>query len=189
MAVKKKTVLNVVLILFIISFFVTPVGHYGKLFLNQIFSFSPSEVDFADQKKITDYSWSLKDAEWNFFNFKQSKGKVIFINFWASWSLPSEAELKGIQDLYDDYGNQVDFYIITDEERPPVEEFMEKYDFHFPVTYLIIGDKASVSIPDKPPYSYIIDKKGSIVVEKEGIADWNTDKVRSLLDKLLQEKT
>lgn len=184
---RKKTVLNVIVILFILSFFVTPLGHYGKLFLNQIFSFAPSIVPDTDRNKITDYSWRLKDADWNFFNFEKSKGKVVFINFWASWRLPSEAELKSIQNLYDDYKEQVDFYIITNEDRPPVEEFMEKNNFHFPVTYLIIGDKSSVEVPEKPPHSYIIDKAGIIVVDKEGIADWNTGKVRNLLDDLLSK--
>jgi len=182
---KKKTILNVVVILFVLSFFVTPLGHYGKLLLNQIFSFAPSITPEADRNKVTDYSWRLKDAEWNFFNFEKSKGKVVFINFWASWRLPSEAELKSVQALYEDYGDKVDFYIITNENKPPVETFMEKNDFNFPVTYLIIGDKSSVKVPEKTPYSYIIDKEGAIVIEKEGIADWNTSKVRGLLDDLL----
>jgi thiol-disulfide isomerase/thioredoxin len=185
MKTKKKTVLNIVIILFILSFFVTPLGHYGKIFLNQIFSFSPPIVEEASREKITDYSWRLKDAEWNFFNFEKSKGKVVFINFWASWRLPSEAELKSIQALYDDYKDKVDFYIITNENRPPVEEFMEKLKFNFPVTYLIIGDKSSVEAPENPPHTYIIDKKGFIVVDKEGIADWDTNEVRILLDSLL----
>ena len=184
---RKKTVLNVVIILFILSFFITPLGHYGKLFLNQIFSFSPPIVPEVDRKKITDYSWRLKDAEWNFFNFDRSKGKVIFINFYASWRLPSEAELKSVQNLYDDYNDKVDFYIITNEEREPVEEFMEKNDFHFPVTYLIIGDKSSVKVPEKPPHSYIIDKEGNIIIDKGGIADWDTAKVRNLLDDLISK--
>jgi thiol-disulfide isomerase/thioredoxin len=184
---RKKTILNVIVILFILSFFVTPLGHYGKIFLNRIFSFSPAIIPEADREKITDYSWRLKDAEWNFFNFEKSKGKVVFINFWASWRLPSEAELKGIQKLYNDYKDQVDFYIITNENRPPVEEFMEKNDFHFPVTYLIIGDKSSVEIPEKPPHSYLVDKEGNIVIDKEGIADWNTSKVRTILDDLVSK--
>ena len=182
---RKKTILNVIIILFILSFFVTPMGYYGKLFLNQIFSFSPSIIPESDRVKISDYSWRLKDAEWEFFNFEKSKGKVVFINFWASWRLPSEAELKSVQALYDDYKDKVDFYIITNEDRPPVEEFMEKNNFHFPVTYLIIGDKSSVKIPEKPPYSYIIDKEGTIIIDKEGIADWDTGKVRKLLDDLI----
>ena len=187
MAIKKKTILNIVVILFIISFFITPLGHYGKLFLNRVFSFSPYVVASANRKQITDYDWRLKDAEWNFFNFETSKGKVVLINFWASWRLPSEAELKSIQELYDQYKGQIDFYIITNENRPPVEEFMEKHEFTFPVTYLIIGDKSAVKVPEteNTPYSYLIDKEGYIVIEQDGIADWNTAMVRSMLDSLI----
>jgi len=188
MKTKKKTVLNIVIILFILSFFVTPLGHYGKIFLNQIFSFSPQIVEENNRERITDYSWRLKDAEWKFFNFEKSKGKVVFINFWASWRLPSEAELKSVQALYDDYKDKVDFYIITNENKPPVEEFMNKNKFNFPVTYLIIGDRSSIPVPEKPPYTYIIDKNGFIVVNKDGIADWNTSKVRFLLDSLIIEQ-
>lgn len=184
---RKKTILNIVLILFILSFFVTPLGHYGKIFLNRVFSFTPSIVEESNRKKITNYSWRLKDANWDFFNFEKSKGKVIFINFWASWRLPSEAELSSVQAIYDDYKDKVDFYIITNEDKPPVEEFMEKHGFTFPVTYLIIGDKAAVKIPEKTPYSYIIDKEGFIFVDKEGIADWDTGKIRNLLDSLISK--
>lgn len=181
---KKKTLLNVLLILFIVSFFITPLGHYGKIFLNRLFAFSPDIIAEADQKQLSDYNWRLKDADWNFFSFEKSKGRVALINFWASWRLPCEAELAGIQALYDKYQGKIDFYIITDEDRPPVEEFMKKHEFDFPLTYLIIGDPAPIKIP-KPPYSYLISKDGHIVIEQEGIADWDTSKVHRVIDDLL----
>ncbi|MEM8509059.1 MAG: TlpA disulfide reductase family protein [Bacteroidota bacterium] len=183
---RKKTILNVLLILFVVSFFVTPLGYYGKLFLNRAFSFSPPVIEKAARAQLPDYNWRLKDEEWEFFNFQRSKGRVVLINFWASWRLPSEAELQSIQLLYDKYKGKMDFYIITNEDRPPVEEFMAEHQFTFPVTYLIIGDRAPVDIP-KPPFSYLIDKQGFIVVKKSGIADWDTRKVHQLLDDLLQE--
>ncbi|WP_394746780.1 TlpA family protein disulfide reductase [Spongiimicrobium salis] len=187
MKVKKKTILNVLLIGFVLSFFVTDIGYYGKIWLNKIFSFSADITPVAERKSITDYDWKLKDAEWNFFNFEKSKGNVIFINLWASWRLPSEAELGSIQSLYNKYQGKMDFYIITNEERPPVEEFMEKHEFTFPVTYLIIGEKMPID-SDKVPSSYIIDKQGNIVVHKEeGIADWDNQKIDQLLDSLIAE--
>ena len=187
MKVKKKTVINVLIIGFILSFFVTDLGYYGKVWLNKIFSFSADVTEESNRNYITDYDWKLKDAEWNFFNFKKSKGEVIFINFWASWKLPSEAELESIQELYDRYQKEVTFYIITNEERPPVEEFMEKHEFTFPITYLIIGEKMPVD-SEKVPSSYIIDRKGGIVVhKKEGIADWDNQKIYQLLDSLIAQ--
>lgn len=187
MAVKKNTVVTIAVILFILSFFVTPVGHYGKLLLNRIFSYAPYVVEEDERRQVTDYNWRLKDKDWSFFNFEKSKGRVVFINFWASWRLPSEAELASIQDLYNRYKGKMDFYIITNENRPPVEEFMEKHEFTFPVTYLIIGDKSAVEVPQKPPYSYVLDKDGTIVIEQNGIADWTHSKVIEILDSLIEE--
>ncbi|AEM71260.1 hypothetical protein Murru_2221 [Allomuricauda ruestringensis DSM 13258] len=186
MKINKKTVLNVVLILFILSFFVTPIGYYGKIWLNRLFAFSPEVIDKTEQQKITDYDWELKDAEWNFFNFEKSKGEVIFINLWASWRLPSEAELASIQELYDKYKGEVDFYIITNEERAPVEVFMEEHEFTFPVTYLIIGEKTPIETT-KVPSSYLIDRSGNIVIHEEGISDWSTNKVYKLMERLIAE--
>lgn len=186
MKISKKTILNVVLILFILSFFVTPIGYYGKIWLNRMFAFSPSVIDKTEQQTIGDYDWRLKDEKWNFFNFERSKGRVIFINFWASWRLPSEAELVSIQELYDKYKGQMDFYIITNEEREPVEAFMEKHEFTFPVTYLIIGEKTAVD-DNKVPSSYLIDKSGNIVIHEEGISDWSSNKVYQTVERLIAE--
>lgn len=186
MKIGKKTIVNIVLILFVLSFFVTPIGHYGKIFLNRMFAFSPLVIEASKREKITDYDWKLKDAEWNFFNFERSKGKVVFINLWASWRLPSEAELASIQEMYNEYKGKMDFYIITNENRPPVEEFMEKQGFTFPVTYLIIGEKMPIN-PDEVPSSYLISKSGEIVIYKKKIADWSTSSVYEVLDGLIAE--
>lgn len=184
--IKKKTVLNILLILIIVSFFVTPLGHYCKIVLNQLFSFPPITIEADNRKQLTHYDWQLKDSNWNFFSFERSKGRVVFINFWASWRLPCEAEMASIQSLYEKYQGQMDFYIITNENRPPVEKFMEEQEFTFPLTYLIIGEPAPIPIPE-PPHSYLIDKNGFVVINKDGIADWNSNEVHQTIDKLISQ--
>ncbi|MGB5275450.1 MAG: TlpA disulfide reductase family protein [Flavobacteriaceae bacterium] len=186
MKIKRKTILNLLLIAFVVSFFVTPLGYYSKVWLNTLFAAAPKIVAEKNREQILDYDWKLKDEDWAFINFNRSKGKVVFINFWASWRLPSAAELKGIQKLYDRYADKVDFYIITNEERSPVQEFMEKNDFTFPVTYLIIGEPTPVSVME-PPASYLIDKNGYVVIKQEDISDWNSPKIDALIDGLLAE--
>lgn len=185
MKIKRKTVLNILLFAFVLSFFMTPLGHFSKVFLNRLFASTPDIIDEPSRQKMTSYDWKLKNANWDFFNLHKSRGKVLFINFWASWKLPSEAELKGIQELYDEFKGQVDFYIITNEERPPVEEFMRLKKFTFPVTYLIIGEPAPFEILD-PPGTYIIDKNGYIVVKEDDISDWDNHKIKELLIDLVK---
>lgn len=184
---RRKTVLNILLILLVLAFFVTPLGYQGKLLLNRIFSFSPSVIPVSQRTTISDYDWKLKDANWEIFNFERSKGKVVFLNFWASWRLPCAAELRSVEVLYNKYKDRADFYIITDEEREPVLEFMEEHNFNFPVTYLIIGEDYPLD-PSDPPRSYIIGKKGGVAVDQHGIADWDNTTVYGLLDELIAEK-
>ena len=169
---------------FVLSFFLTPLGHFSKVTLMRLFAFSPEVIAEKERTAIPTYDWKLKDASWDFFNFDRSAGKVVLINFWASWRLPSLPELQSLQKLYTDYGSRVDFYIITDENREPVEAFMAENEFTFPVTYLIIGEPAPVEVND-PPRSYLIDKQGNVVIRQIGIANWNSKKVRDLLDELL----
>lgn len=187
MKIKRKTLLSVLLFAFILSFFFTPLGYQSKVMLNQLFAFSPEIIAEEDRLQIPDYKWILKDPDWEFFDFERSKGKVVFINFWASWRLPCAAELASIQNFYDAYKDRVDFYIITDEEREPVLEYMAEKKFHFPVTYLIIGERAPFDVLT-PPASYLIDKKGRIVIAKEGIADWDNKKIYTAVDTLLEEE-
>ena len=186
MAIRRKTVFNILLIVLVLSFFLTPLGHFGKIFLNRLFSGTPDLIEESSRQQLPSYNWKLKDAQWKFFNFEKSKGKVVFINFWASWRLPCEAELKGIQDLYNDFGDQVDFYIVTNEERQPVKTFMANKNFTFPVTYFIIDEPAPLEVLE-PPASYIIDKKGYIRVKEDDIADWDNKKIRELLEVLIKE--
>ena len=184
----KKTIINVVLILFVLSFFVTPLGYHGKLLLNQVFAASPDVIAEAERAQLADYNWRLKDENWDFFGFEKSQGKVAVIVFWSSWKLPAcEAEIRSVAKVYDDYKDKIDFYIISDEEREPVIDFLAKAKLeHLPITYQIIGDPAPLEITDSPS-SYIISKKGEIVTKEQGISDWNSSKVRALLDQLIQE--
>ena len=186
MKLNRKTLINILLIALVLSFFVTPLGYHSKVLLNRLFSFSPDIIEESKAAKVTHYNWQLKDPEWNFFNFDKSEGRVVFINFWASWRLPCAAELQSVQNLYDKYGDQIDFYIITDEEREPVEAFMAENNFYFPLTYLIIGEEAPFEILE-PPASYILDKQGYIRVQQDGIADWDNAEVFELMDSLISD--
>jgi thiol-disulfide isomerase/thioredoxin len=186
MKIKRKTGLNILLIVFVVSFFITPVGYWSKVWLTRLFTFDPELEQQSNLQQIPTYDWKLRDAEGQTFNFERSKGDVVFINLWASWLLPSAAELNGIQKLADEYQGKVDFYIITNEERYPVEEFMKKNDYDFPVTYRIVGEKSPIDTTQVPA-TYILDKLGKIRVHQKGIADWDNDKVRGLLDSLIAE--
>ncbi len=187
MKIKRRTVLNLLVMGLILSFFVTPLGDFSKELLNKWFASSPTIISPENRGRIAGYNWRLKDAEWNFFNFEKSKGKVVFINFWASWHLPSRAQMDDIQRLYDRYKGQIDFYIITDEERELPEEFISRKGYTFPITYQIVGEPSPMRLL-KPAGTYILDKQGNIVIHQTAIADWDNNKVYDLISRLVAEK-
>lgn len=180
---KRKTVFNILIFLFILSFFVTPLGYESKVFLQRIFASSVDILPTDKQYPIDNYNWILKDAKDQPFNFNKSKGRPIVVYFWASWNIKSIADLSGIQSLYTEFKNQVDFYIITNEYPEPVKELMQKRGYNFKVTYLIIGEKMPFDA-SKVPSGYIIDKQGKVIAQQEGVAKWDSDSTKELLSKI-----
>ncbi|MGO4921284.1 TlpA family protein disulfide reductase [Maribacter spongiicola] len=183
---KRQTFFTLLIMAFVLSFFVTPLGDYSKIMLNRVFATSPTIIKLDKRGKIANYDWKLKDENWKFINFNEAKGKVALVTFWTSWHMPSQAQLKDIQYLFDTYGDKVRFYVITNEERAPVELFMSEQGYTFPVTYQIIGEPSPISLL-KPPGSYLIDKTGTIVIHQNAIADWSNEKVNKLLNELISE--
>lgn len=181
---KRKTATTLAFIVLILSFFLTPLGDLGKSWLMRLFASTPDVITVENQERLATYDWRLRDADGNFFNFQRSKGKVVLVDFWATWHTPSAAELRDIQKLYVHYKDKVDFYIVTNEETYPVAEFMESKDYSFPITFRIVGEPSPLQIPD-PSGAYLIDKMGNIVVKSEKIRDWYNEKTTQLLDSLI----
>ena len=92
-----------------------------------------------------------------------------------------------IQKLYNDYKDKVVFIFVTNEDWDKVSTFFNEKGYNLPVYN-------SVSVPLKKftevnsiPASYLIDKNGAILISKVGAADWNSNKVRNLLDELISK--
>lgn len=181
----KKWVSNVIFIIVLGVFLFTPVGTSVKVWLNRLLAMSPSIEKVEDQKKVNYESWRLVDEKGETFDFDRVKGKVVIINFWATWCPPCLAEKPSFQELYDDYKNKVVFLFVTTDPSDKVDAFKEKNSYTLPVYYQKSAAPA-VLFSESIPASYVIDKKGNIVVRKFRAADWNSSKFRVLLDELLK---
>lgn len=174
---------TVALLLIVILFFIPQTSMPIKVFFNELLAFSPSEIPEKEQQLLNDYDWNLIGED-NVINLKRSKGKVTLINMWATWCPPCVAEMPSLQSLYDSYGDQVDFYFVTAEEREVVDTFMKNKGYTFPVFL------QSFSAPEEIrqssiPLTVLINKEGKIVIKKTGAADWNSDKTRMIVKQLL----
>ena len=182
----KKPKKSDVLLLIVIALLIIPQTRQPiQVAFHSILSqFGPSIIDEDNQKTVSYASWVLKDLDGNEMNFDNTKGKVVFIKLWATWCPPCIAEFQGIQDLYDDYQDRVEFILVSDESPKTIKKFLDKKGYKIQVFNPLTNYPEGFN-PRSIPRTYVIDKGGRIVVNKKGAANWNSDKIRAQLDQLL----
>ncbi len=185
----KKNLSNILFIGLIIFLF-TPYGLPVRATMIKAVSFVTTrlfslEIDKEDQINLKDYNWQLQGLDEQQVNLESFKGKVIVVNFWATWCPPCIAEMPSFEQLYQDYGEKVVFLFVANDEPERVKIFLEKKDLRIPVFFQTSRAPDEMS-SNSLPTTYIINTKGYIVASKVGAADWNSQKVRSLLNDQLQ---
>ncbi|HLT33513.1 MAG TPA: TlpA disulfide reductase family protein [Aquaticitalea sp.] len=147
--------------------------------------FSPSIVEKDKQIKLTDYNWRLMDENGTPFDFNDAKGKVVIVNFWATWCPPCIAEMPSLEKLYHDYKKEVVFLLVSNESPEVISSFKEKNTYDI-LVYSSLNSSPKFFDMSSIPRTYVIDRFGNIVIDKSGAADWNSRKVRDLLTSLLK---
>ncbi|SFZ94002.1 Thiol-disulfide isomerase or thioredoxin [Flaviramulus basaltis] len=186
MKVSKPQVKNIIFLVILTVLFIPQTRQPIQILLHKGFAiFSPSTVEKSKQKTLVNYNWKLKDESGSVFNFKDIKGKVVLVNFWATWCPPCIAEMPSMQKLYDNYKDEIEFVFVSNEEFLKINEFLNKNNYSFKVynpatNYPEIFDVTSI------PRTYLIDKYGNIIIDKSGAANWNSDSVRKIIDGLLK---
>lgn len=148
--------------------------------------FGPSIIDSEDRKIVDNYNWMLEDLEGKTFDYASTQGKVVLVNFWATWCPPCIAEMPGLEKLYSDYKDKIVFLFISDEDNEKISKFVDKNEYSFKVY------RAKSKYPENfnvrsIPRTFLIDKNGEIVIDKTGASNWNSEKVRTVIDKLIAE--
>lgn len=157
-----------------------------QIFLNKVLAFSPSVTSEKDRATLVDYNWVLEKNNKDRVEFSEYQGKVVFVNFWATWCPPCIAEMPSLQLLYEDYQDKIVFLFVSDEDRETVSGFLNRKQFTFPA-YRPLSNAPKPLNGSTLPTTYLIDKQGNIVIQKVGAADWNSEKVRETIDGLLQK--
>ncbi|GMN07688.1 hypothetical protein MTsPCn5_30770 [Croceitalea sp. MTPC5] len=151
----------------------------------KVIVWTPSALAEEYQTQIAPFDYQLATVDGAETSISIGKGKVTFISYWATWCPPCIAELPSIQKLYNDYGNQVDFVLITDESVEKVKAFLAKKQYELPVFISRMPAPTMLSEPSIPT-NYLVDQNGKIVIKEKGASDWNSKKVREVLDGLLK---
>lgn len=135
---------------------------------------SEKEQQVISKEKPLIERFSFEDTEGNEVNISESKGKIVFLNFWATWCKPCIEEMPSINLAYNKLKDKgVVFIVASDEEPEKLKKFASKYNFDF----TLIHSRISVfELNIKAlPTTMIIDTKGEIVFNEVGSRDWSSE--------------
>jgi thiol-disulfide isomerase/thioredoxin len=135
-----------------------------------------------------DFNFKLKRLNGETINFEDLKGKVIFLNLWATWCPPCIAEMPGIQSLYEKVdSNKVEFIMLSvNDQETKTKGFIDKKGYTFPV-YTAASNVPNVFRSGSIPTTFIISKQGKIVSKKVGMANYDKKSFINFLEKLSNE--
>src|SRR5690606_27651051 len=143
-------------------------------------------VSVEEPQLITAPSADFADIDGTTVNLKDLKGKVVFLNFWATWCPPCIAEMPSVNALYNkfkDNKNAVFLLVDADGKMKQSSAFMKKHKYDLPV-YIPAGPIPREIFRGSLPTTIIINKKGEIVFGHEGMADYNSPQVHKFIDEL-----
>lgn len=117
-------------------------------------------------------------------------GKVVFVNFWASWCMPCKEEMPSIEALHRELLKNDAFLMITilyKDDPKAAADYMAAHGYTFPLFTDKDGITAHRYGVTGVPETYVIDKKGALRKRVIGPADWNSSEAKAFFNSLLSE--
>ncbi|REA60105.1 TlpA family protein disulfide reductase [Dyadobacter luteus] len=128
----------------------------------------------------------FRDGDGKTIDLASLKGKVIFINFWATWCPPCIAEMPSIDALYrkfKDNDNVVFLMVDVDDNYEKSASFMKKH--HYALEVMSPANEIpTVFMQGAIPTTVILSKEGKMVYRQEGAADYNSPELVDMISKL-----
>lgn len=141
-------------------------------------------------RKLPAADFTLEDLYGNRVRLRELRGKVILLNFWASWCPPCRLEMPAMERLHREFGRRgmVILTVNYREEPEQIMAFFKEHDLTF-TTLLdreerVFGLYRAWSLPT----TYLINKKGEIIGRAIGYRDWHSEQARAFFRRLLEDK-
>jgi thiol-disulfide isomerase/thioredoxin len=138
----------------------------------------------AERKEAGDFT--LEKIDGGIWNFAAERGRVVVVNYWATWCPPCRVEMPAIVRLADEYKSRcVSVVGVTmDENLSDVPPFVEKYQIKYPI--LLPGEDPGLSPEGMSlPTTLLYDKKGRLAKKYVGIVTESV--LKTDIEKLLAE--
>ncbi|MBP0613418.1 TlpA family protein disulfide reductase [Chryseobacterium sp. cx-311] len=165
-------------------------------FMRQVISTGVMNLTLQDQsKKSNEKSTSeiadfrLQDEDGRIVSTKELRGKVVFMNFWASWCPPCRAEFPSVQKFFDRYKDDPNVVFLTvnlDDQAAAGRNYLDKQNFTLPLL-VPASDIPPAYYTGSLPTTVVLDKKGEIRLHHTGMADYSKDSFYKKIDAMLAE--
>src|SRR3989338_2038850 len=142
-------------------------------------------------ERIVAPAFTLKDLSGKTVSLERLKGKVVFLNFWATWCPPCVIEMPSMEKLHKEFSNDglVVLAINFRETPEQVKAFVKKHKLAFSTVLDPEGKVFELYQAWALPVTTIINKPGEIVGRAMGARDWHSKEARGLFEQLLAEKS
>lgn len=135
-------------------------------------------------------SFTAPSPDGNSIRLADYRGKVVFLNFWATWCVPCREEMPSMEQLYRRYKERglVVLAISVDAEgAKAVVPFVKELKLTFP-----IGLDPKMALAQQYgvlgiPSSFLVDRKGRLVALALGPRDWDSVTARAVIESLLRQ--
>jgi len=131
--------------------------------------------------------FELSDLEGRRVRLQDFRGRVVFLNFWATWCVPCREEFPAMVALSRDLGEQGLAVVAVNfqEDREPVAAFAREFGVPFPVLLDPAGEAARLYRVQALPTTVFVDRQGMLAGTALGYRAWQTRAARAWLRELL----
>ena len=147
-----------------------------------------TEVATATNQPFVVPDFSLVDAEGSLQRLSTVRGRVVLVNFWATWCPPCLAEMPSLEALYQTYrdrGLKVLAVSSDTQGAQIVLPFVTQNHLSFPVLLDPSGEVTRLYGVASLPTTYVLDREGRLVTVVVGGRDWTHGEIRELIVPLL----
>jgi len=143
------------------------------------------------EKRILAPDFTLEDLSGNRISLKRLRGKVVFLNFWATWCIPCRQEMPTMEKLHRNFkGQGLEVVAINFREtKKEVQKFFDELGLTFTALLDRDGKVSEEYGAWSIPLSYFINRKGEFIGKVAGYRKWDSAGAQAFFKWLLNEKT
>jgi thiol-disulfide isomerase/thioredoxin len=140
---------------------------YNKIFDQEGYDLDQLKVETLEGEKVTLESYN---------------DKPIVLNYWATWCAPCLKEFPDFEEIKKEYGDKVNFIMVSDESADKIRKFIDKNPYSF--TFLRTDTKLSEIGIIARPVTYLYNNEGKLV--SQYVTQLDADGLRKMIEAILK---